>query len=410
MNVLLEMRLAWRYVFSTRSRNLVHLISGISMFVIAAVTAAMVAVLSAFNGIEGVVEELFGTLDGDVALVAAEGSVVSNGLQDWLEVGAAGPEVVAWSRVLEGEAVVRMGQGEPLVSAVLGIDAQFTSVTPLETALRSGRWEAQRSGMPCAALGFGVRNQLGAQITSEQPTLLTLGAPRRGTRLARARERAFETVQVLATDVFSINADLDNRYLLVPLSTARELFDRPDSVSRFELRLAPGSDPDAVAASLRSALAASHPDVVPRTRGEKNRLITQTNRAEKWATFAILSFILVVAAFNVMASLTMLLLDKREDIQVLRAMGLPEPSIERAFSLQGLLINGVGGLLGLGTGVALVLGQQHYGWIALEGSIVPAYPVALEAWDLVGILAVVWILGGAGSAAMVRLLIRRLGR
>jgi lipoprotein-releasing system permease protein len=407
MKLNLATRLAWRYVFSTRSRNLVHLISGISMFVIAAVTAAMVAILSAFNGIEAVVEELFGTLDGDVALVAAEGAVVADGVGDWLASGAAGPEVVAWSRVIEGEAVVRMGEGEPLVATLLGIDPQFTEVAPLEAALRSGKWQPSRSGMPCVAVGYGIRNRLG--IHSDQPTVLTLGAPRRGVKLSRAREQAFATTQVLANDVFSINADLDSRYLILPLSEARTLFDRPDSITRYELRLAPGAEPEAVAERLRAQLATSHPNVIPRTRSEKNQLITQTNRAEKWATFAILSFILVVAAFNVMASLTMLLLDKREDIEVLRAMGLPERQIERAFSLQGVLINGLGGLVGLLVGVALVWGQQRMGWIRLEGSVVPAYPVALKGGDLVGILGVVWILGGLGSAGMVRWLIRRWG-
>jgi lipoprotein-releasing system permease protein len=261
--------------------------------------------------------------------------------------------------------------------------------------------------MPCVAVGYGIRNRLG--IHSDQPTVLTLGAPRRGVKLSRAREQAFATTQVLANDVFSINADLDSRYLILPLPEARTLFDRPDSITRYELRLAPGAEPEAVAERLRAQLATSHPNVIPRTRSEKNQLITQTNRAEKWATFAILSFILVVAAFNVMASLTMLLLDKREDIEVLRAMGLPERQIERAFSLQGVLINGLGGLVGLLVGVALVWGQQRRGWIQLEGSVVPAYPVALKAGDLVGILGVVWILGGLGSAGMVRWLIRRWG-
>ena len=145
-----------------------------------------------------------------------------------------------------------------------------------------------------------------------------------------------------------------------------------------------------------------------RTRAEKNALVTKTNRAEKWATFAILSFILVVAAFNVMASLTMLLLDKRQDIEVFQAMGLTGRRLERVFSLQGLLINTVGGLLGAGIGMALVLGQARWGWIALEGSVVPHYPVVLQAGDVAGVLAVVVLIGGLGSALMVRVLVRRL--
>jgi lipoprotein-releasing system permease protein len=144
-----------------------------------------------------------------------------------------------------------------------------------------------------------------------------------------------------------------------------------------------------------------------RTRSEKNKLITQTNRAEKWATFFILSFILVVAAFNVMASLTMMLLDKRQDMEVLNAMGLTGWKLEQVFALQGVMINTIGAVTGTLLGVLLVLGQQHYGWVKLHGSVIPSYPVALEALDVIGTLTVVVVIGGIGSGWMVRNLVHR---
>jgi lipoprotein-releasing system permease protein len=212
----------------------------------------------------------------------------------------------------------------------------------------------------------------------------------------------------VATDVFSINADLDSRYVLVSLVTARDLFNRENLCSRIEWAPAPGLSETQATSAIQAKLTASEIPAVARTRAEKNALVTKTNRAEKWATFAILSFILVVAAFNVMASLTMLLLDKRQDIEVFQAMGLTGRRLERVFSLQGLLINTVGGLLGAGIGMALVLGQARWGWIALEGSVVPHYPVVLQAADVAGVLAVVVLIGGLGSALMVRVLVRRL--
>jgi len=143
------------------------------------------------------------------------------------------------------------------------------------------------------------------------------------------------------------------------------------------------------------------------TRDDKHKFITQTNRAEKWATFAILSFILIVAAFNIMASLTMLLLDKKKDLEVLDALGMPVRMMEQAFGLQGLTINVVGGLVGVGLGSLLVMGQAAFGWLQLQGSVVPAYPVRLDVLDVIGTLAVVVFVGGLGSSAMVRHLIRR---
>ena len=165
-------------------------------------------------------------------------------------------------------------------------------------------------------------------------------------------------------------------------------------------------DREALAASLQEALA-DVPNTMVRTRSQKHQFITKTNRAEKWATFAILSFILVVAAFNIMASLTMLLLDKKRDLEVLKSMGMPMGMMQQAFGLQGLVINVAGGLVGATLGTLLVLGQARYGWLKLQGSVVPSYPVRLDALDVLGTLVVVVLVGGLGSSAMVRHLIRR---
>ena len=398
----LPFRLARRYLFSRRSRNLIHLISSISMFVIAAVTAAMIAILSAFNGIEDIVSELFGTLDAELALVPAAGATLPDSLGIWLD----GQEAVGrWAAVIEEEAVAQLSSGPPAVVSVLAFDSSFVAITPVERVLRSGRWLDKWNGMPAVTLGLGVRNALGANTQSEQASLIQLRAPKRGKSLARSRERALRTIEVWAVDVFTINADLDVHFVLLPLEAARDLFDRPEACSRFELEPAAGWTVEEVVRDLAQRL----PEGTRlRTRAEKNALITKTNRAEKWATFVILSFILIVAAFNIMASLTMLLLDKRADIAVLQAMGLTGRRLEQAFSWQGLLINVLGGVMGTVLGVALVLGQAQFGWVKLEGSIVPAYPVRLALGDVVGTVAVVIFVGGVGSALMVRRLIRRM--
>ena len=404
----LPLLLARRYAFQFRSRrNLTHLISGISMFVIAAVTAAMVAILSAFNGIEGVVEELFGTLDGPAAVLPMEGSALPDSVAVWL---AGQPEVGRIARVIEDDAVIRFGDEGAEVVTVLGLDTAMLAMTRLDAASRYAdrQWSDPEAEVPGVALGLGVRNLLGVGVGApgDQRAILTLSAPQRGKRLSRLREQAFVSRRVVATDVFSINADLDSRYVLVSLPTARDLFNRSGELSRVEWAPRDGMTLATAVQNLQARLAGSPYKI--RTRAEKNQLITKTNRAEKWATFAILSFILIVAAFNVMASLTMLLLDKRGDIEVLQAMGLTGRRLERAFSLQGLMINAVGGLSGAGIGLLLVKGQEQFGWLKLEGSVVPAYPVALSWPDVAGVLAVVLFIGGLGSALMVRVLVRRM--
>ncbi|MGB1943396.1 MAG: FtsX-like permease family protein, partial [Flavobacteriales bacterium] len=352
----LPLRLALRYLVKRRSSTMVHLISGISVLVIAAVTTAMVCILSAFNGIEDLVKTLFGTLDADLAVVPVTGQVLP---ESWGAHLDSLEGVAAWTAVLEDECVARDGE-TVRVASLLGVRADYPSVAPIDQAVVEGEYMVGGNtlGVSCACLGLGVRSELGISSDELEPPVFSLSAPIRGRRLSTYRERAFRTIPMHACGTFSINADLDTRYLMVPLKDAQSLLAREGEVSRFEVKAAPGWSQDDLARHLESHLRTQLSDVEAgtfrvRTRDEKHKFITQTNQAEKWATFAILSFILVVAAFNIMASLTMLLLDKKEDLQVLRAMGLPQAQMESTFALQGLAINVIGGLAGVALGSLL---------------------------------------------------------
>ena len=405
----LPIRLASRYIVKRRSGTLVHLISGISVTVIAAVAGAMVCILSAFNGIEDLVKDLFGTLDADLALVPQSGAVIS---ESWGEFLTDVPGVEPWAPVLEDEVVVRADEAVR-VATVIGVDRRYREVSQIDLAIIEGAYAVDDTSrkMTCGCLGLGVRSELSLRSDSLNPPLFSVSAPIRGRKLARHRDRAFRTEGIHACGTFSINADLDTRYLILPLNATQELLDRDGSVSRIEIKTLPGWGQAEVAAQVQSALDSQEKSDASRvttlTRDEKHKFITQTNRAEKWATFAILSFILIVAAFNIMASLTMLLLDKKRDLEVLDAMGMPVRMMEQSFGLQGLSINVVGGLVGIGLGSLLVTGQAAFGWLQLQGSVVPAYPVRLDLFDVLGTLAVVVFVGGLGSSTMVRLLIRR---
>ncbi|HBS19738.1 MAG TPA: hypothetical protein DEA66_02740 [Flavobacteriales bacterium] len=403
----LPVRLASRYIVKRRSGTLVHVISGISVTVIAAVATAMVCILSAFNGIEDLVKDLFGTLDADLAVMPQSGAVIP---QTWGDHLADIPGVATWAPVLEDEVVVRADEAAR-VATVLGVDARYRVVSQIDRAIVEGAYAVEDSSKTCGCLGLGVRSELALKSDNLDPPLFSVSAPIRGRKLSRHRERAFRTEAVHACGTFSINADLDTRYLLLPLSDAQNLLDREGHVSRIEIKALPGWTQTEVAEEVERALTERLGEeatgMTTLTRDDKHKFITQTNRAEKWATFAILSFILIVAAFNIMASLTMLLLDKKKDLEALDALGMPVHMMEQAFGLQGLTINVIGGLVGVGLGSLLVMGQAAFGWLQLQGSVVPAYPVRLDALDVLGTLAVVVFVGGLGSSAMVRHLIRR---
>ena len=403
----LPFRLASRYIVKRRSGTLVHVISGISVTVIAAVATAMVCILSAFNGIEDLVKDLFGTLDADLAVVPQSGAVIP---QTWGNHLADIPGVATWAPVLEDEVVVRADEAAR-VATVLGVDARYRVVSQIDRAIVEGAYAVEDSSKTCGCLGLGIRSELALKSDSLDPPLFSVSAPIRGRKLSRHRERAFRTEAVHACGTFSINADLDTRYLLLPLRDVQDLLDREGRVSRIEIKALPGWTQTEVAEEVERALTERLGEeatgMTTLTRDDKHKFITQTNRAEKWATFAILSFILIVAAFNIMASLTMLLLDKKKDLEALDALGMPVHMMEQAFGLQGLTINVIGGLVGVGLGSLLVMGQAAFGWLQLQGSVVPAYPVRLDALDVLGTLAVVVFVGGLGSSAMVRHLIRR---
>lgn len=389
----LPVKLALRYVFKPRSRKLVHIISAISMFVIALVTAAMIIVLSAFNGLEKLVTDLFGTLDAELALVPVSGEVVDADISGVLSTS---PHVAHYSAIIESEAIIS-ANGTSEICSVLGVDSNYNKVCPIEKSVVGGSWSSD-----CSILGYGIKTALRLPADTLMQETIVFGAPLRGKKLSRHKESAFKKLPQSACGVFSINADLDTRYVIVPLDFASELFGLFGQVSRFEIKLAEGSTID----DLKELQIGD--EYTLRTVAEKHRFITQTNRAEKWATFVILSFILIVAAFNILASLTMMLIEKKEDLTIFKAMGMKSRDIEMTFSIQGLAINVFGGLVGTMFGVSLVLAQAKWGLITLEGSVVPAYPVLLKMGDIGGILAVVIGIGGLGSAAMVRFLIRKI--
>ena len=392
-----------RYLFSKKSRNIINLISGISIFVVACVTAAMICILSAFNGIESLVGTLFTTFDAEISISPERGKVFEVD-EAILASIAAIPEAEKQSLILEDDVIVRYG-GQPSVATIMGVDSNFKSITSVASMMRAGEYLLERNDMACAIPGLGIQSELGIPYDISEFPVMSVSAPIRGKKLSKYKEKALNTKPILVSGVFSVNAELDVKYLLTPLYFAQDLLGYNEkTVSRIDVGLAPNSDTEDIKERLQVLLG---DDLKVETRYDKNSFIHQTNQTEKWATFVILTFILVIAAFNVMASLTMLIIEKKKDIFILKSIGMTDASIFSIFTWQGILINAVGALIGLVLGLLLCFLQIQFGLIELQGSIVDHYPMEVRLLDLLQIMGTVLGIGTVFSAVMVKYLVKR---
>ncbi|NNE55955.1 MAG: FtsX-like permease family protein, partial [Flavobacteriales bacterium] len=280
----------------------------------------------------------------------------------------------------------------------------YGSITAMDSMMIRGEFKLQEAFGPVAIAGLGVYSELGAGFRPGEYDVITINAPIRGKKLRKSRENAFNSMPINLGGIYSINAELDVKYIFAPIDFCRELFGFEDEISSIEIKAIEGTDLNLLKANINQIL----PDgLVATTQFEKNALVFQTTESEKWAVSLILLFILVIAAFNIIASLTMLIIEKKKDIFILSSFGASPLTINRIFTLEGVLIYFIGAVLGLILGVGLCLLQQHYGLVRLEGSMVEHYPVEVRWGDLVGIIASVMLVGVLFSVLLVKYLVKR---
>lgn len=374
----------------------------ISMMVVAFITAAMICVMSAFNGIDDLVKSLFSNFDTPLTVVPVEGKVFSDSLLTDSVLQTV-PGIMAFSRVIEEDGWLSYDD-QNAVATVKGVEPSYLDFSPIDSMIYEGRFVLEDDSFFFAVVGLGVMGELGMPFFENQPNVFGINAPIRGKKLSRYRENAFNREAVNVSGVFSINAELDSRYVMVPLAFSRSLFGMPDEISSVEIFLENDESAIEVKAELEKIL---DPSLRVQTRYDKNALIYKTNAAEKWATFLILLFILLIACFNIIASLTMLIIEKKKDIFTLSTMGFTAAGIEKIFVYEGILINLLGAFLGAIMGLTLCFLQDSFGLIAMEGAMVSSYPVSIKWPDVLGILMSVIAVGSLFSATLVRILVRR---
>lgn len=389
MNV--SLHIARRYLFSKKSRNVINIISGISMVGVGIGAFALIVVLSAFNGLENLVESLYYSFDPQIKVMPAKGktfdytTVPLNKIEQLANV-----EYVAKS--LEETALVKYKEKQ-VVATIKGVDNTFIAMSGLDSMMYSGELTLEKQNTPVAVIGYGISDKLGCYVENNFSPL-QIYAARKGVDLSGSPDNAFSINPILPIGIFAINPDFDYTYVLVPYTYAESIFERKNQITSLEISLKADAEEEEVKQEIAKILGDGF---TVKTRYELNEVLFKTNNTEKWIVFLILCFILVVATFNIVGSLTMLILEKKADIYILMSMGATRELVRNIFFLEGLLISLVGGLSGLLLGVLLVILQAQFGFVKLEGLIVDYYPVAFE-WQDFAIVLFMIILIGALSA------------
>lgn len=411
----LPVYISWRYLFSKKSHNVINIISAISVFGILVTTTALIVVLSAFNGIEGLVDDLYSSFDSDIRIELAEGKTFNSeaiSKQEILQVLG----VEHCTRVIE-EVVWIRHEDLGVVATMKGVENDFLLMSGLDTMIiEGGAYLTQEqptsaqtimnnSGqIPFAIIGAGIKRKLQVSAGAHSLDYLTIHGPVRGEKISARNSDAFNKEDLGIAGAFSINIDFDTRYIVVPIEFAAGLIEYENEITAVEVGVFQDYDAEETKLAIQNLLG---DDFKVQTRYEQNKLIYETNQTEKWMTFLILAFILIISAFNIVASLTMLILDKKRDISVLTSMGAQQSTIRNIFFNQGLFINLLGGGLGILIGFLICKGQEMFHWVALPGTMIDHYPVEMQGRDFMLVMLTVCVIGVLASWLPVRYLIKQ---
>ena len=386
--------IAKRYIFSKKSHHAINIISGISVLGVTVSTAALICILSVFNGFEGMVANLFTAFDPHLKVVPAEGKYIDSSLSPLHAVRSL-PEVHAAVDVIEDKALVSSKNGQQMVT-VKGVDDHFLEVGEFSDILvGDGVLDLHAVDVNYGVFGVNVLTSLGLTVDFEEP--VKVYAPKKGEKINLSNPmNDFRQAELFTPHVafMVMQSKYDSHYVITSLAFARDLFDKEGEQTALELYLKPDADVGDVRKSVEKELGGSFRVL---DRYEQQSDTFKIMEVEKLISYIFLTFILLIASFNVIGSLSMLIIDKRDDIRTLHNLGASNKDISRIFLLEGWLISLSGAFLGLLLGIGLCLIQQQYGVLkfgAAAGSyIVDAYPVQVKVTDVLVVFLTVSVIG-----------------
>lgn len=401
--------IARRYLFSKKSTHAINVISGISVVGVAVATTALVVTLSVFNGFHDLVASFFTAMDPQIKVVPVKGKAAPADDPILTKIRQL-PEVDVATECLEDQALAVYGNRQQMVK-LKGVEDNFDKLTHIREILEGdGQFELHAADMYYGIPGLGIAYQMGLGYTYEQP--LKIYAPRREGQLNMAdpSEDFVEDELYSPGVVFCIKqGKYDKNYILTSIHFTRQLFQQDGMLSSLELRLKPGSDFDRVKKKMEE-LAGTQYHVLDRYEQQEDTF--RIMKVEKLIAYIFLTFILMIACFNIIGSLSMLIIDKKEDVVTLRNLGATDRQISRIFLFEGRMISAIGAIIGILLGLLLCWIQQQYGIVRLgdsEGSfVVNAYPVSVHPTDIILVFITVITVGFLSVWYPVRYFSRRL--
>jgi len=384
--------IARRYLISKKSVNVINIISGVSIAGVTVGTFALVVILSVFNGLDFSIKSLFSTFDPDIKITnTIKGKPFElNSINIGKIKHIAGISTV--TPIIEEDAFLMYGNRQ-YFATIKGVPANYNEISRLDTSsITSGKFLLEANQIPYAVVGQGVAYYLSVGLSFTDPIhIYTL---KKGTNGRPTLENTFSHNTIYASGIFQNQQEIDSKYVLVPFDFAQGLFQMEDRVSAVEIGLTKGTSEDVAKEEIAHILGNQF---AVKTQFEQHELFYRVMQSEKWAIFFILAFILVIASFNILGSLSMLIIDKKADIAILQSMGANQKLVRTIFLFEGWMISLAGAALGLILGVLICWIQMEYGILKIPGNdgsfIFSSYPVEIRFSDLVVIFLLVTGIG-----------------
>ncbi|NOR74780.1 MAG: FtsX-like permease family protein [Draconibacterium sp.] len=385
----LPLFIAKRYLISKKKQNIINIISGISVAGIIVGTMALIIVLSVFNGFNSLITTFFSDFDPDLKITPAEGKMFDPANFNFEKLKNH-PDIIHYSEVIEEVALLKYGS-QIYPATIKGVPENYIQYTNIDSLIVAGSYTLKRDGINYAVVGQGVAYNLGIRLSLADHIMIYV--PKKGKQISINSAQAINHNYIFPAGVFAVLEEIDSKYILVSYDYAAELFESEQLVSSVELAISPSANAKTVQKNIENVLG---DEFIVKNKYQQHDLIYKTMQSEKWAAYLILVFILIIASFNILGSLSMLIIDKKEDILIYRSMGATSKTIRQIFLFEGWLISILGAVIGSIVGVLVCWVQIKFELITLPGNgsfVISAYPVEIIFSDILLVLSIVLLIG-----------------